>query len=326
MKARSIAVCLALTLAFPVAARAGDPPTKAATQEGRERFKRGVDLFRDGDFRTALIEFNRANEVAPSHKIQFNIAQTCLELQDYACALHAFEKYLSEGGKDVAKDRQVTSEREIARLKKLVGSVRVISNKDGAEVSIDDVVVGRTPLADALVVGAGRHKVTVSLPPLPPTTRVVDVAGGDKADVEISLAEPAPVAPPPAAIVIPARPPEPAAPAPATTPPPSRAPLWIGLVTTGVLAAGTGVTGALALSAQSKLEKTTARFGATPDEVGSSRSDVRALGQVTNVLLVSTIVAAGVTTVLFFTTSPPPRSTGRAGGGRWATSGTALDF
>jgi len=36
-----------------------------------------------------------------------------------------------------------------------------------------------------------------------------------------------------------------------------------------VLAAGTGVTGALALSAQSKLDETTARLGATPDDVAS---------------------------------------------------------
>jgi len=325
MKARSIAVCLALTLAFPVAARAGDPPTKAATQEGRERFKRGVDLFHDGDFRAALIEFNRANEVAPSHKIQFNIAQTCLELQDYACALRAFENYLGEGGKEVPKDRQQLTEREIARLKRLVGSVRVISNKDGAEVSIDDIVVGRTPLTDALLVGAGRHKVSVSLPPFPPTMRVVDVAGGDKLDVEMALSEPVPVAPPPA-LETQARAPEPAGPAPATTPAPSRAPFWIGLVTTGVLAAGTGVTGALALSAQSKLDKTTARLGATPDDVASSRTSVRTLGSVTDVLLVTTIVAAGITTVLFFTTSPAARSTGRARGARWATSGTAFDF
>ena len=325
MKARSIAVCLVLTLALPAAAQAGDPPTKAATQEGRERFKRGVDLFRDGDFRAALIEFNRANEVAPSHKIQFNIAQTCLELQDYACALHAYEKYLADGGKDVPKDRHQLAEREIERLKRLVGSVRITSNKEGAEVSLDDVVVGRTPLADPLVVGAGRHKITVSLPPFPQALRIVDVAGGDKVDVEVALAEPVPVVVPPSAVERPARPPEPLAPAPEPTPQPSRTPFWIGLATTGVLGAATGVTGALALSAQGKLDDTTARFGAMPDEVASSRSRVQTLATVTDVLLVTTVVAAGITTVLFFTTSPSSRSTGKANVVRWGALGTALD-
>jgi len=50
------------------------------------------------------------------------------------------------------------------------------------------------------------------------------------------------------------------------------------------------------------------------------------LGRATDVLLVTTIVAAGITTVLYFTTSPASRSTGRASGARWAATGTAFNF
>ena len=293
-------------------------PSKAATDEGRERFKRGVALFRDGDFRAALIEFNRANEVAPNAKIHFNVAQTCLELQEYACALRAFERYLGEGGADIPKQRRQESERELERLRKLVGSVTIISNKNGAEITLDDASIGRTPLAHPVLVGAGRHKITVSLAPLTPTTRVVDVAGGDEVDVAMDLVESLPVVPVETALVVDARPrPVASSEPPAESLPPSRTPFWIGLVTTGALAAGAGVTGVLALSAKSSLDSTADRFPVAPGEVESAQTKVQTLSAVTDVLIVSAIVAAGITTVLFFTSSAP---SGRAAQSRPAAA------
>ncbi len=37
----------------------------------------------------------RAYELAPAYQVLYNIAGTCYQLKDYACALRAFEKYLA---------------------------------------------------------------------------------------------------------------------------------------------------------------------------------------------------------------------------------------
>ena len=304
MSPRVTLVGLLIALALPARSSAAEPPTKAATQEGRERFKRGIELFRDADFRAALIEFNRANEVAPSFRIQFNIGQTCLELQDYACALHAFREYLATGLAEVPKDRRQLLEREVQRLERLVGSVRVTATKDGAEVTVDETVVGRTPLLEPVVVGAGRHKITVSLVPLPAKIRVVDIAGGDHLDVAFDLTEP--TLPPAAPVYNDAPPPpETAKPTEATREAKrSGAPLLIGLATTGALGVGAAITGVFALSAHSDLEATAGRRGATPHDVDSAQSKVKTLSAVTDVLLVSTVVAAAITTIIFFAGRP----------------------
>ena len=291
-------------------------PGKAATAEGRERFKRGVELFLDGDYRAALIEFTRANEVAPNYKIKFNTGQTCLELQDYACALRAYGGYANEGAKDLPKERLKSVEREIARLRSLVGRLTVTSNKVGSRVSIDDIVVGRAT-AEAptltLVVG-GRHTVTGTNAPLPVMASIVDVAGGDNAAVDLELTEGTPI---PEGVVTAVRPdpdvgaPGRAGPPPADTRPrpPSRTPFWIALATTGSLAAGGAVTGILALAAQSDLDTTTGRRALLADDQQSAQSRVRTLGIVTDVVFASAVVAGIVTTVLLFTTSPSSRST-----------------
>src|SRR5205823_3161495 len=68
--------------------------------EGRKHFQAGVQFYKEGDFRAALIEFKRAYESAPNYKVLYNLGQTNLELQDYAQALTSFQKYLTDGGKD----------------------------------------------------------------------------------------------------------------------------------------------------------------------------------------------------------------------------------
>jgi len=298
---RTLAIAALLTLTSTVALAA--PPDKAAQDEGRERFKRGVELYRDGDFRAALIEFNRAYEIAPSYKIQFNIGQTCIELQDYACALRAFEKYTKDGGKDVPKDREKQVAKDLDRLKKLVATVKVTVNKPGADVALDDVALGRSPLADPILVGAGRHKLTATLAPAPVVTRVVDLAGGDNTEVTLEIVDaqsqvaPVPVETPKPVVA-------PVAPPPKEEPPPSRAPFWIALSATGVTAAGAAVIGALSLGAKSDLDKTAARLGATTAEVDGAQSRLRAMTITTDVLLAATVVGAALSTVFFFTTSP----------------------
>lgn len=315
--ARAVLVAAMIASASSTAAAKDPSPTeqpgKAATDEARERFKKGVELFRDGDFRAALIEFNRANEVVPNPKIHFNIAQTCLEMQEYACALRAFQRYLGEAGSDIPKERRQLSERELERLKKLVGYVRITSNKERAEITLDDAAIGRTPLADPVLVGAGRHKITASLSPLAPSTRIVDIAGGDKVDVALDFAEPIPVPiamPGPDGRVAESGPSRPEGHV--ERPQPSRAPFWVSVATTGVLGIGTAVTGVLALSAKSDLDAKPNRFPVSADELDSAQAKVRTFSTVTDVLLVSTLVAAGITTVLFFTTSP---ASGAARGG-----------
>lgn len=311
MSAKTLAISFA-ALTFPVLvalpAIAADPPNKASVDEGRDRFKRGVELFKEGDYRGALIEFRRANEVAPNPKIQFNIGQTCLELQDYACALRAFEKYQAEVGAEIPKDRRQFTDREVARLKGLVGWIKITVNKDGAEVLVDDVSIGRAPLSGPALVGTGRHKITVTLSPLAPSTRMIDVAGGDQLDVSLELVD-KPEAPPPAA-------PIPSGPAPDATQPtarvgvdappvvhaPSRTPFWIGVAVTGALGVGTAVTGAMALSAQSDLDKTVNRSGVTAGEQSDAQNKVKTFSVVSDILLGATAVGAIVTTVLYFTT------------------------
>jgi hypothetical protein len=288
-------------LLVPVAASA--QPGASAVDEGRARFSKGVVLFRAGDYRAALVEFDRAYAIAPSFRIQFNIGQSCAELQDYACAVKAFERFLADGGKQTPAAQRATASSELRRLQSLVANVRVVVNVSGAEVTVDDVRVGVSPLAVPVMVSAGRRRITASRPPLAPVSSVVDVAGGDTIALKLELAES------PAAVVPPAP-----APAPAPTPPapgaPSRVPFWIGAGATTLLVAGTVTFGVLSVRAKSDLDATVGRFGVSNADIDHARSRVDGLAIVTDVFGGAALVAAGITTVLYFTSKDPSTRVG----------------
>ena len=195
MKARvALAVFLALSplaWSFDVVAAPPDAPATdpKVVDEARQRFQKGVQLFKEYSFEAALAEFRKAYQLAPSYRVLYNIAQVHYELKNYVDALKAFRQYLNEGGADVASDRRVLVEAEIRKLEGRVGYIEVTANVDTAQVAIDDVPVGILPMKAPILVNPGVRRVSVIKPGFGTTARNVTIAGGDHAQVQIELNE-----------------------------------------------------------------------------------------------------------------------------------------
>ena len=178
------------------------PSAQGASQEASRHFARGIKLFEDDDWRTALIEFERAYAIEPNYRVLYDIGQCRYQLHDYPGALAAFQRYLAEGADHVTGDRRAQVESDIDVLKGRVARVRVSSASAGVEVRIDDVVIGTTPFAAPVVVSAGRRKVAGSKAGLSVVTRYVDLAGDETADVVLDP-EPSSSSPPASAAASP---------------------------------------------------------------------------------------------------------------------------
>src|SRR5512147_2127853 len=87
-----------------------------AVEEASQRFQRGVKLYRDRSFDAALVEFNRAYELAPDYRVLYNIGQVQVERGDAVAAVKAFRQYLKDGGDSIAATRSADLQTEITRL------------------------------------------------------------------------------------------------------------------------------------------------------------------------------------------------------------------
>jgi hypothetical protein len=298
---RSIALCVALSLAVAPASplfakpNAADEATKA---EARARLEKGKKLYEEGAFEAALVEFQRAYELAPSYKILYNIGLIEQQLNDFVASLRAYERYLKEGGKDVTPARKSEVEKSIAALKQSIATVNVKVNVDDAEITVDDQSVGKSPLADAVLVNAGKRRI-VATKDGRSTAKMISVAGGDTTTVNLEVPT---AAPPPQPVVATVT-----GPATSTTSvpitdegaPKKRKVPWVGVAVTGAFAAGAIVTGVLALSASNRLKNDRETLGTSRSTLDGDQSSVKRWSITSDVLLAGAAVAGAITLVVW---------------------------
>jgi tetratricopeptide (TPR) repeat protein len=266
-----------------------------AEGEAADRFEKGVRLYESGDLRAALNEFKRAYKSAPNYQLLYNMAQAAAELHEYVEAYEYYQRYLRDSRGRLDSKRRQEVIRELEEVEGYLATLRIDVSVDGAEVTVDGVMIGVSPIAGAVVVGAGRRKVTVIHEGYSPWERYVDLAGrvSERMDVKlISLTGPGVDGGQDGGI---------------------DGVFWASAGATALLAAGTGFAAYRTLAARDDYEAQLATVPNTVSNVDAARDQVRRLALVTDVGVGLTAIGL-VTTVLLAKREPPSRPERRAFG------------
>ncbi len=297
----------------PVAAEgSGNAEVPAApVAEASQRFERGLQLFRDGAYELALIEFERAYELVPNYRVLYNIGQVSIVMGRYAKAMLALQRYLQEGGAEIEPERRAAVEVDLKMLQGRVATVLVMSNVEGAEVLVDQEVVATTPMSKPLLVDAGAHSIEVRKTGWVNNERRVTLAAEDLGRLQLDLQELRPVQ---ERLVVERQL------APAAAPQSSIRPLLLlGWTGTGVLAVGALVTGLVGVDAAGELDNLRKSPTATKGELDDARGRAKTYLLASDLLAASAVVLGGFT--LYETLTPSqgsepeakPSASGRVG-------------
>jgi len=136
------------------------PKTARVRKEARKHFAEGTRLYKRGQYREAIAEFQAAYNLQPHSVVLFNLAQCHEKLGELQEALEAYEQYLKQepsapDGANVAA--------MVANLKQRLSVQRleIETQPAGAAVSLDGVPGGKTPYAAPHPLG--KHAVELSL-------------------------------------------------------------------------------------------------------------------------------------------------------------------
>jgi hypothetical protein len=122
-------------------------------------FENGKALVEKGEYEKAIAELKASYELVSNPIVLYNIAVSYDELYKYAEAVKYYTLFLKEEkGKHKDLDKEVS--KRIKELDKYIGFLHVDVDVAGAEVFIDDISVGNTPLG-ALPVENGEHSLVV---------------------------------------------------------------------------------------------------------------------------------------------------------------------
>jgi tetratricopeptide (TPR) repeat protein len=297
MNLRTIAyaplLCLVVS-ALPARALAeGAAPAAGAavpdTEDARQHFADGLKLYKDGDFDAALVQFERAYAIKPNYKVLYNIAQTYFQLRQYVEARDNMARYLKEGGSAIDPERQAAASKDLADLEKRIAKVTVNVNVNGATVLVDGKKVGVTPLAEPISVSEGQRTISVEAPNRGARERLIRVAGGEQQALNLTFEETAPT------VIV-----KQAGPASTRQAGPGAA-FWATAIGAVALGAGGGVTGLLALSAQSDNKNQQKEFGVSQTKLNDSHDRAKSLALTSDILSGAAIVCAGAAVVILIT-------------------------
>jgi len=142
-----------------------DPP---GMLEARERVGRGTELYEQGNFDAALVEFQAAYDLMAGHTRQFlvlyNIGQCYESLFRYDEAMRFYRRYLETGGDEGEDAAEVRA--KVSVLEGLLGTIQLQVTSGDAEtplesytVWVDDRQVGED--IESVMVPGGSHVVEV---------------------------------------------------------------------------------------------------------------------------------------------------------------------
>jgi hypothetical protein len=301
---RRLAAALVAAACFVGAAapcRAQEPAVTADNHKAaQDAHRRALQLFDRGEHGLALTEFRRAYALAPSFRILYNIALSCVALGDSRGALEAFAGYLRDGGARIPEPRRAEVQAELTRLSKQLAGLSVDVQEAGAELSVDGETLGKGPLVRQLRLNAGRHSVELRSADGALKTQSITLEPGEERQLQFGAA---------------------GAPVQSTSSPPAAPPVsttagsqrrnipWLAWGVTGALGATAAVTGALALGARSDEREAQRRRGVKSDDLSAARDKVETLALATDVLLAGTALAAGLS--LYLTLRPARGSEGQ---------------
>ena len=284
----------AVLLAPSVRAQEGE-----ISEQARAHFQAGVNSLQDPDgarYEEAYREFKAAYQASPSWKILGNLGIAAMKLERDGEAIEAFQKYLSGGAATLAPEEREQFQRDLGTLQAGVVKLSIDVNVPGATISDERVPVTGSAVRNTYVpngqhleigVRAGHHKITASAPGYAPQVWEMEAISGAAQTHAFALERPVPT----------------------TVPTPTDGPIrsaerptptgfYIGLAATGVLAAGAGVMGALALGKNSEFND--ANKGRDFSNAKDLHDSVKTFNLVTDVLIGAAVVSAGVTTYLYF--------------------------
>lgn len=156
-------------------------------EEAKLHYKQGVALFKEGNYKMALAEFLKSDELNPNWKLKLNIGICYFNLNRFVQAQKVLTAYIEEGGDQLDDDKRAQADELLEKIDKLLAQVKVDTNVNGATIYIDDKEVATTPMSKPMVLESGLYKIRIEAEGYKPYVKDISLAGGDQKVLDVTL-------------------------------------------------------------------------------------------------------------------------------------------
>jgi tetratricopeptide (TPR) repeat protein len=131
--------------------------------EARKHFDAGNALLRMDNFKGAAAEFALSIQLYPTKNATFNLANCYKAIYQYGKALAVLDQLESTFGATMNPAMQAAAREMRNDILAVVATLNIRVNVEGADVMLDGTKAGQSPIEQPLLIGPGRHSITVTL-------------------------------------------------------------------------------------------------------------------------------------------------------------------
>lgn len=171
----------------PPAPPPGPPPlSETLTGSAKGDYESGKLLYGDGDYAGSLVKFASAYDASKDPRLLWNMAACEKNLRHYSKSLKLVRQYLKDGDKVLSDQDKKEAEDLIKVMEPFTAKLQINVDEPGSEVTIDDEVLGKSPI-DPQVVDIGTRKVRVRKDEFEEVLKEVPVGGAAQVSLDVKM-------------------------------------------------------------------------------------------------------------------------------------------
>ncbi len=165
----------------------GPPPlSETLTGEAKQDYESAKILFNDGDAAGALVKFKSAYSKSQDSRLLWNMAACEKNLRHYSSALRLVRQYVADSGDKLTDADKKEADDLVKVMEPLTAKLKLDVNEPGAEVFVDDELVGTTPVPP-VVVDIGTRKIRVRKGEFEEYVKDVPIGGAAEVPLSVNL-------------------------------------------------------------------------------------------------------------------------------------------
>jgi hypothetical protein len=163
------------------------PLAETLTGTAKSEYDAGRLLYADGDYAGASLKFQRAYEESKDPRLLWNTAAAEKNLRHYSKVVELVERYVAEGGSRLKPEDITEADALLATVRAFISTVTLDVQPEGADVFVDDVKVGVSPLAKPVLIDMGERRIRVSKEGFQDFTTTQSLQGGAPFSLMVAL-------------------------------------------------------------------------------------------------------------------------------------------
>jgi hypothetical protein len=165
------------------------PLSEALTGQAQADYQAAKLLYGDGDFAGASLKFKQAFDASKDVRLLWNMAACEKNLRHYSKVYKLVERYVELGGSVLTESDKKDATDLLDAMKSYISRAKFAVNETDATISVDDEVIGMSPLMETVLLDMGARRIRVTKPGFAEYSETMQVQGASELPITVKLAK-----------------------------------------------------------------------------------------------------------------------------------------